>query len=119
MKRDMDLMRDILLWLEENNHGTPSIPEKEALEIGYHCHLLAESGLIRAADASSMEDDLPQAIPLSLTSKGHDFLDAARSSSVWTTVKQRVATTTGGVSVAILTELLKEELKRRFGFSPS
>lgn len=117
MKRDMDLMRDILFWLEEHDTGSPDIPEKEADEIGYHCHLLADAGLIRAADATLLEDTLPQAIPISLTSRGHDFIDSARSKTVWSTVKDKVITTTGGVSIAILTELLKEETKRRLGLS--
>lgn len=115
MKRDMDLMRDILFWLEEHDSGFPEIPGKEEQEIGYHCHLLKEAGLIAAANSTCMEDVLPQALPTSLTSKGHDFIDAARSKTVWSTVKDKVMTTTGGVSIAILTELLKEETKRRVG----
>lgn len=117
VKRDMELIREILFWLEENDSGLPEIPEKEEDEIGYHCHLLAEAGFITAADATSYSSNIPMAIPLSLTSQGHDFIDSARSKSVWTTVREKVGGTTGGVSIAILTELLKEEAKRRFGLA--
>lgn len=115
MKRDMDLIRDILFWLEEHDTGFPEIPEKSEQELGYHCHLLADAGLIRAANTTATDDTLPQAIPISLTSRGHDFIDSARSKTVWSTVKDKVLTTTGSVSIAILTELLKEEAKRRLG----
>lgn len=117
MKRDMDLIRDILFWMEEHEGGFPKIPEKSDREIGYHCHLLGDAGLIRTADARSLSDTLPRAFPLSITSLGHDFIDSARSKTVWSTVKNKVLTTTGGVSIAILTELLKEEAKRRLGLS--
>lgn len=115
MKRDMDLIRDILFWMEEHNAGMPEIPGKSEEEIGYHCHLLGDSGLIRATDATCYDQTIPRAIPLSLTSRGHDFIDSARSKTVWMTVKDKVLTTTGGVSIAILTELLKDEAKRRLG----
>lgn len=117
MKRDMELIRDILFWLEENDCGFPIIPEKEEQEIGYHCHLLADSGLIRAANATSSEDTVPQAIPISITSAGHDFIDSARSKTVWSTVRGKILSTTGSVSIALMTELLKEEAKRRLGLS--
>lgn len=117
MKRDMDLIRDILFWMEEHDSGFPKIPGKSEQEIGYHCHLLGDAGLIRATDATYMADTLPRAIPISLTSRGHDFIDSARSKTVWATVKDKVLTTTGGVSIAIMTELLKEEAKRRLGLS--
>ena len=117
MKRDMDLIRDILLWLEEHNHGSPDIPERTEQEIGYHCYLLEQAGFITAADASALEDDVPQAIPLSISWQGHEFLDASRDKSIWKTVRDRVLTSTGAVSIAILSELLKEEAKKRFGLS--
>ncbi|WP_447915939.1 DUF2513 domain-containing protein [Delftia acidovorans] len=117
MKRDMDLIRDILFWMEEHDADSPRIPEKSEREIGYHCHLLADAGLIVAANSSSYGDTVPQAIPISLTSRGHDFIDSARNKTVWSTVKNKVATTTGGASIAIMTELLKEEVKRRLGLS--
>ncbi|WP_284213868.1 DUF2513 domain-containing protein [Comamonas jiangduensis] len=117
MKRDMDLMRDILLWLEDNHSGVPVFQDRDKLEIGYHCHLLADAGLIEAANSSHMEDPVPQAHPLSITSKGHDFIDASRSKTIWSSVKNKVISSTGGVSIAILTELLKDEAKRRLGLS--
>lgn len=117
MKRDMDLIREIMLWLEENNRGEPEIPERTSEEIGYHCHLLMQAGFIKAADSSCMDDELPQAIPLSVTWPGHEFIDSSRDKSIWKSVKEKAMTTTGGVGVAVLTELLKDEAKRRLGLA--
>lgn len=115
MKRDMDLMRDILLWLEAHDSGFPQIPERDEVEIGYHCHLLSEAGLIKAANTTTSDDRLPQAIPISLTSRGHDFIDDAQKDTVWTAVKKRVLSASGAVSTALLTELVKDEARRSLG----
>ena len=111
----MDLIRDILLWLESNHYGEPKIPEHDAQEIGYHCHLLTQAGLIESADATSGDDDVPQAIPLSITWGGHEFIDASRDASIWKAAKEKVLGPAGGVAFTVLLEWMKEEAKRRLG----
>jgi hypothetical protein len=121
MKRDMDLARNILLALEEHEHGyaprTLVIEGYTDEQIGYHAHLLHEAGLIDASDDSTRGSPSPQAIPLRLTWEGHEFLDAARSDTIWNQAKQKVAKTTGTVSFQVLIALLIELGKQKLGLS--
>lgn len=115
MKRNMDLVREIMLWLEEHHHGQPKIPERDRQEIGYHCHLLMQAGLIDGVVSTYTDDKLPQAIPSSITWRGHEFIDAARDASIWKAAKEKVLGPAGGVAFTVLLEWMKEEAKRRLG----
>ena len=50
MKRDMDLVREILLAIEEKHTGEAifnlQIPEHNSNEIAFHCRLLYDAGLM-------------------------------------------------------------------------
>jgi uncharacterized protein DUF2513 len=89
MKRDMDLIRQILLELEaaENLHGVVDIqaPGYSPDQVTYHVKLLAEAGLIEARNRSHLRGIVWQ--PSSLTWRGHEFLDATRNASVWQKLK--------------------------------
>jgi uncharacterized protein DUF2513 len=117
MKRDMDLIRQILLRIE--TEGTDDkrlflkIEGYSEGEISYHVKLLAEAGLIRAMD---MERGVLGSIwwPISLTWNGHDFLDAARDDTNWNKAKSlvgaKVASASFEVFKAVLSELAKSAL---------
>jgi len=85
MKRDIELAREILIALEElETFDEPVIPEisgRSPHEVCYHIKLLSEAGLIEARNWST--DDGPEWVATSLTSSGHDFLDAARNNTIW------------------------------------
>ena len=89
MKRDMDLIRTILLEIEEHQDPGSAVtlkaPGYSPLQIAYHVKLLTQAGLIEALDASHMQS--LAWIPTSLTWSGHEFLDTARNDTVWQKVK--------------------------------
>jgi DNA-binding transcriptional ArsR family regulator len=80
MKRDFELVREILLKIEEKESAKGWIeiqldgftPE----QISYHIKLLDEAGFIEARDAST--NDRICWKPMNLTWEGHEFLDTAR-----------------------------------------
>ena len=90
MKRDMDLVREILLQLE-NSNAQPLGPAEIAIEgrtnteVSYHIELLHEAGLLEARNWSSHSGHDWRAIRL--TWWGHEFLDAARSDTIWREAK--------------------------------
>lgn len=110
MQRDLNLIRSILLKLEE--HDDPldwaaiEVDGFSELQVSYHIMLLDQAGLIDATDCSSNDGLHWEA--KSLTWTGHEFLDAARNSSIWNRALEKVGQVAGGVSFAVLVELLKK-----------
>ena len=115
MKRDLDLVRRILLQVEEGGDNvSPSdwnafIDDGYDLEmIHYHVRLLHEAGLIEA------DEIVPgQWWPERMTWSGHEFLDAARNEKLWQETKQRVEKRAGSVPFLVFHELLIRGIRER------
>ncbi len=118
MKRNMDLIRAILIKLEEYQHGhAPNdlgISGFSEEEIGYHCFLLDNAGLINAADDTCSGSPSPSAIPISLTWDGHEFIANAKNENIWGQAKETVKKL-GDVSFSVWTEVLKQVVKNNLG----
>ena len=118
MKRDMELVRKILLAVEESEHGSVHGVQMEgytAEQIGYHAHLMKEAGLIHAAVTTHLGSPSPEAMPTGLTSQGHDFLDAARSDTVWNRAMKKIRESGGSITFSALTALLKKLVEQQLG----
>lgn len=90
MKRDWDLVREILLAVEmlpdsESTLDEGCIENRLREEVSYHFRLMYEAGLIDAIDAGALSGDFY--IPTSLTWEGHELLDKIRQQSSWNKVK--------------------------------
>jgi len=92
MKRDMELVRLILLKIEEHPHAMGFVPlEFEGVPddvVSYHVKLLADHGIIEATNASSLRGICWRA--KRLTWDGHDFIEAIREESNWSRAKKWV-----------------------------
>ena len=88
MKRDWDLIRKILLKLEEKADNT-SFLENDVFDgvspiiVNYHYKLLEQAGLITLEDLSDLDGENY----VSLTWQGHEFFDKIRSDNVWNKIK--------------------------------
>src|SRR5690242_13604202 len=104
MKRDMDLVRAILLAMEEHSEGfAPDAIAASGFsrdQIGYHIYLLGQAGLMEVAVTTGLSDRSPQAIPVNLTWAGHEFLANAREERNWLQAK-KVIKGAGEVSFAV------------------
>jgi len=104
MKRDMDLIRKMLLEIESNEHGFA--PDKIEIlgytqeQINYHALLLGEAGLAKIFETTSHGDRSPQAVVTRLTWAGHEFLDSARENQIWNQAKDTIGKI-GGASLQI------------------
>lgn len=105
MKRDMDLIRKILLAIEA--HAEPyswevpiEIEGYSDKEVSYHIKLLLEAGLIEARGLKGT-GVITWAIN-GLTWAGHEFLEASRDDSRWGKVKRLVIEKTGSLSFEVL-----------------
>lgn len=110
MKRDLDFIRELLLFIEESD--STNIPPNEFLQltydfdkICYHLHLLYESGYIEAYDITCVGCEYPQYQVHWLTSTGCDYLDAVRSNSIWDKTKEFLSSTGSSAALETIQEL--------------
>lgn len=89
MKRDWDLVRKILLQLEEQDHlGSDDVQGYDVRVVSYHVHLLNEAGLIKAAPTPRRMGSEQIWTASALTWNGHEFLDQIRADSIWGQIKR-------------------------------
>ena len=93
MKRDWDMIRDLLTSLEElpNTDATlrpTNFPDGREFEISYHMELLIEAGLVDGKLYKTLDGGPTEFIARRLTWSGHEFLDAVRSDTVWAKTKR-------------------------------
>jgi hypothetical protein len=113
MKRDMDLIRAILLSVETEEHGFApkiEIPDYTQEEIGYHAVLLGEAGLAVVSNITTFGAKSPQAMVIRLTWSGHEFLDAARDKTIWNQAKDKIGSATIQVWMTVLCALALKKL---------
>ena len=114
MKLDKDLIRDILLAIEERE--TPnlpfklSIPERTDVEVSYHVQILEEAGLLVALERTTMSSH--GWLPIRLTYDGHEYIETIRDSEVWRHTKE-IAKTAGASTVKGLLEIGTAYVKQK------
>lgn len=89
MKRDMELIRKVLL-AAESGQANSSIDGYDEDTIKYHKALVIEAGLAEGSvlKSGAGNREIPAAVMIKkLTWAGHDFIDAIALDSNWTKVK--------------------------------
>lgn len=95
MRRDMDLCRMILFYIEENYSAgnrliNISLNGYTSSEIYEHCKLLYEAGLIQEFNDISTTMGERQCMVGNLSNKGYDFLDSIRQDTIWNKTKSTI-----------------------------
>lgn len=119
MKRDMDLIREMLIRLEEGDMNSSPFTDLKSQgytseQLRYHAWLLMDAGLAEGADATHSGSAHREAILNGLTWNGHEFLDAARDAGRWAKAKTMLSAI-GGFSLAVMQQLLTELMKKELG----
>jgi len=108
MKRDMDLVRDILLYVENCDKGNPdldlfNLPEQflnfDRHVLQEHVFLTMERNLIQTTDTDH------GFLNMRLLWDGHEFLANAREPEVWNAAKESAGHLSFGVFANVLTHL--------------
>ena len=123
MKRDMDLVRKLLIVMEEEEFHTaisenflPKIEGYREELIFYHMQIMSQAGLLHLEKDEYPIDQNQKIVTryYSLSWDGHEFLDAARDNKRWEKAKAAM-TAIGGFSIDVVKQLLiqymKEQLK--------
>jgi hypothetical protein len=115
MKRDMDLVRKLLIEIErcDTGSGQPMqfsdfCPDQQKLY--GHLKLLDEASLIEGHDLPST-----QYMPSRLTWSGHEFLSAVRDENIWTKTKDKLSEVSGAVTLDIVKAIALSFLKAKLG----
>jgi hypothetical protein len=110
MKRDIDLLRDILLKVESDRKW--DLPEGHTdEEIADHVLQLKEAGLVEAVVTRDRQGIPNSATIIRLTSAGHDFLDATRNQSFWMKTKNYVTKNLPGWTLLIVKDVAERAAK--------
>jgi hypothetical protein len=119
VKRDMDLVRAILLAGEDTTEaealdGFLSIEGYDEGTVAGHVELLEEAGFVRAHVVRFDGTGPLQAQVYGLTWAGHEFLDAIRNETVWRKTKETLKDKSLGFAsdlvVALATSFAKVQL---------
>lgn len=121
MKRNLDLIRKLLLYLEEKPDDKVvweiEFEDYSKSEVMYHFILMDQAGFLRCERtvSSSTDDRVIKVYPFSLTWEGHEFLEASRNETRWNEAKRIVKEKTGSLSFALLKTILISLSKKSLG----
>jgi hypothetical protein len=121
MKRDMNLIRSILLECEESPEAIVSEEIRKKAQndgvYGYHCYLIVASGLADGTQIKTRLGGGTFSLITKLTPAGHDFLDATRDQGVWEKVQEKLASTVKTATIDIIVDLAKAFARQQFGMA--
>lgn len=118
MKRDLDLIRKILLAIEDHPQGYAPDLKFDGYtdeQIGYQSYLLIDAGLAQGQDMAGFGSTGPNSKIFKLTWAGHEFADAARNDKLWTKAMGIVKEKGGSVTMDVLKDLLTSLMKAAIG----
>ena len=120
MKRDMDLVREILIAIERSEDGNLNFDALgyERQQVYLHIELMKEHGLVDAMIAQANDGPKHEILMCKierLTWDGHDFLDKIRDESIWEQAKRKCFNEIGGLSIDFLKICLIDVAKKKIG----
>lgn len=113
MRLDYDLIRDLLLLIEDKSDGkneisifrfTEAMPDTDIGIIEYHLKYLSDAGVIEMYDGYVMD----------LTPIGHDYANNMRNDTVWKHAKEKLHPV-GSAALDVIGEVVKAVLLAQIG----
>lgn len=119
IKRDLDLIRDILLIIEAKSTPTTEVTisdfsslKKTKEELFYHIQLLKEANYVQTITVDAALFFTVNHI----TNDGHDYIASISDSSIWAEVKKRIGPQISTVTFDIVKSVAVDLIKAHFGF---
>lgn len=120
MKRDFDLIRNMLLRIEASDSTNLTISNFIELApeniLAYHIHLIYEANFIEAYNITCLGNNYPMYQIQWLTNSGHDYLDAVRSDDVWKDTKSTLLKIGGTASLDVIKTVASNIALKIIGF---
>lgn len=130
MKRDIDLIRELLLFYESD--GATPFPSHDNGVINQHLILLIEAGLLDG-NISNMGIGSPQIatsndgriikvgekeyVCFRVTWLGHDFITTCKDDNLWKKAKSNLGSAIVGMTLEMVKEYIQIMIKERLGLS--
>ena len=111
MKRDMDIIRAIVLDVRNAEDSVAGVEGISKEDFVFHAQLLDEAGLVHAATSGGGVKPAANAIIWRLSWTGHDFADSIVDDTIWNKAKENILKPAASWSFGILLEYLKYEIK--------
>lgn len=113
MKRDLDLIREILLVAEaskpEQRVSLKDFKESHAgrlEEVSEHVQLLDRAGFVDATVSNALSPKGPRAFFINrIEWTGHDYLDAVRDPGIWSKTQQQLKKVGGSATLEVVKAL--------------
>lgn len=124
MKRDLDLIRKILLAIENADslnyyNGIPQLAADigctDLVLVSFHVTLLADNDYIDVIDTSCCGIDYDDYIIKRLTSDGCDYLDNIRSDNIWNKTKDVLSQAGGSCALDIVKSIAGKIILNQLG----
>ena len=115
MKRNMELIRWLLLRSEGDEEAAKACEAFTVEERAYHVQLLIDAGLVEGVVRRDEVGNPNGAIVSRLTWAGHDFLQSVRDDTIWKKAKDQVFKPGASWTFDLLKEWAKQEVKQRLG----
>jgi len=118
VKRDMDLVRELLLAIEacEDAFGLPTaeMEGRSDVEVSHHIGIMVQAGLVDAKPRRLLGRDYVLYREVQLTWHGYEFLDAARNATIWKLAMEK-AKGVGSFTFQLLLQILASEAAKQAG----
>lgn len=116
MKRDLDLLRNILLKIENLDSANTEITKESFSDLNsdidliyYHLQLLNDAGFIESSDISwKLSSNM---FVKRLTFSGCEYLDLVRNQGVWENTKSKLIKIGGSASISIIKEVAESVIR--------
>lgn len=112
IKRDMDLVREILLLTSESLESVEAnafvYDQNDLRKVVYTIDIMKEAGLIEACVIKAFGGEYFDAVVHQLTWDGHELLENIKDERVWERVKKTIARTGSSASLFVFEKLAEK-----------
>jgi hypothetical protein len=115
MKRDMDIIRLILLQLEGDEKAREKLKTYPEKEVVHNAALLIDEKFVEGGVVRNHQNEPMNVVMNHMTWAGHDFLDAARDETLWNKAKEKFVKPGASFTFELVKEWLKAEMKKHIG----
>jgi Hypothetical protein (DUF2513) len=107
VKRDLDLIRRILIAAEGIDPNEPYLPPTEFSDVdsavlGEHFKLMTELDLVEASWSTAVNGVIVPIGIMRLKNPGHDFLAAIRNETIWEKTKVKIKDSVGTTTLELV-----------------